>query len=284
MEDIVKKIYNKDKLVRYAEFLLGITLLSLSFNIFLLPNNLISGLSGISIMFQKTMGFNPSIFILVCDVFLLILSYFLLGFDKTKNSIIGSLIYPVLISLTAPIASYVDLTGIEPIVLTVIGSTLSGFSLGLVFKAGFTTGGVDILEQIMYKYFKISIGTSIIIIDGIIITSTLFVLGFQSFIYSIIAIYIMSMLTDKVLLGISKSKTIYVITENETDVKKFIMNNLSHGVTVLDGRGGYTGNNQKVIMCIIPTREYFLLKEGIKAIDNDAFVIATDAYEVLGGK
>ena len=92
------------------------------------------------------------------------------------------------------------------------------------------------------------------------------------------------MLTDKVLLGTSNSKSIYIITENETSVKKFILNNLSHGVTVLDGRGGYTGNNQKVIMCIIPTRQYFILKEGIKELDENAFVIATDAYEVLGGK
>ena len=159
-----------------------------------------------------------------------------------------------------------------------------GFGFGLVLKAGYTTGGTDIIDQILHKYVKISMGTSILLVNGLICIFTLFALGFSNFIYSIIYIYIVSLITDKVLLGISKSKSIYLITEHETAVKKFILNNLSHGVTVLDGRGGYTGNNQKVIMCIIPTREYFILKEGIRKCDENAFVIATDAYEVLGGK
>ena len=90
-------------------------------------------------------------------------------------------------------------------------------------------------------------------------------------------------MTDKVILGISESKAFYIITEHETDVKKFILNHLSHGVTVLDGRGGFTGNHQKVIMCIIPTKEYFIAKEGIHAIDPNAFFVVTDAYEVSGG-
>ena len=83
---------------------------------------------------------------------------------------------------------------------------------------------------------------------------------------------------------ISQSKAFYIITEHESEVKKFILQNLSHGVTVLDGRGGYTGNHQKVIMCIIPTKEYFVVKEGIYAIDKNAFFVVTDAYEVLGGE
>ena len=91
------------------------------------------------------------------------------------------------------------------------------------------------------------------------------------------------MITDKVVLGISGSKAFYIITEHETEVKKFIIQNLSHGVTILEARGGYTGNLEKVIMCIIPTKEYYLFKEGIKMIDQNAFFIVTDAYEVSGG-
>ena len=102
--------------------------------------------------------------------------------------------------------------------------------------------------------------------------------------YSIISLYIISIMTDKVVLGISNSKAFYIITEHETAVKKFIMEHLSHGVTVLDGRGGFTGNHQKVIMCIIPTKEYYIAKEGIREIDPRAFFVVTDAYEVNGGE
>ena len=94
--------------------------------------------------------------------------------------------------------------------------------------------------------------------------------------------YIIGIMTDKVILGISESKSFYIITEHETEVKKYILHNLSHGVTVLEARGGYTGNMLKVIMCIIPTKEYFKVKEGIKTIDPNAFFLVTDAYEVSG--
>ena len=119
--------------------------------------------------------------------------------------------------------------------------------------------------------------------DGVIIVSSLFVFGWQKFIYSIINMYIISVMTDKVILGISSSKTFYIITEREDEVKKFILDYLSHGITVLEARGGYTNSKQKVIMWTIPTKEYFKAKEGIHAIDKEAFFIVTDAYEVYGG-
>ena len=75
-----------------------------------------------------------------------------------------------------------------------------------------------------------------------------------------------------------------MITENETDVKRFLLSKLSHGVTILDGRGGYTGNVIKVIMCVVPTREYFAVKQGILNIDPKALIMVSDVYEVIGNK
>ena len=112
---------------------------------------------------------------------------------------------------------------------------------------------------------------------------SLFVFDLPTFVYSVLNLYIVSLITDKVVLGISSSKAFYIITEHETEIKKYITQNLSHGVTVLEARGGYTGNVEKVIMCIIPTKEYYVFKEGIKMIDENAFFVVTDAYEVSGG-
>ena len=281
---ILKKVYKKGRIIRYLQFILGVLLVSCSFNIFVLPNDIVYGVSGLGVIFYRTWGIDPSTVILIGSVILLILSFILLGFEKTKNSIVGSLIYPIFVSLTEGIVKYVDLGNTEPIVLVVFGAILSGFGLGLIFKSGFTTGGSDILNQIVAKYFKMSIGKSMIFTDGIIIVISLFTFGWQKFIYSLINMYLISVMTDKVILGISQSKAFYIITEHETSVKKFVLNHLSHGVTVLEGRGGYTGNNQKVIMCIIPTKEYFLAKEGIHEIDPNAFFLVTDAYEVYGGE
>ena len=281
---ILKSIYKKGRLTRYCQFIIGIFLVALAFNIFILPNDIVSGVSGLGVIFYRTLGIDPSLVILIGSVILLILSFILLGVDKTKNSIIGSLLYPVFVKLTENIAQFVDLGSTETIVIVLFGAVITGIGLGLIFKAGFTTGGTDILNQIVSKYCKMSIGKAMLFTDGTIILVSLFVFGWQKFIYSVILIYIIGVMTDKVILGISQSKAFYIITEHETSVKKFILNHLSHGVTVLEGRGGYTGNNQKVIMCIIPTKEYFLAKEGIHQIDPDAFFLVTDAYEVYGGE
>ena len=283
-EAILKLVYKKGRIYRYLQFIFGVLLVSAAFNIFVLPNDIVYGISGVGVIFKRTVNIDPSIIILVGSVLLLVLSFITLGLEKTKNSIVGSLLYPLCVKLTTPIVHYISLGTTETIVLVVFGAVLSGLGLGLIFKSGFTTGGTDILNQIFAKYFKISIGQSMLFTDGLIILTSLYFFGWQKFIYSIIYMYIISVLADKVILGISESKAFYIITEHETSVKKFILDHLSHGVTVLEARGGYTGNNQKVIMCIIPTKEYFLAKEAIHEIDPNAFFLVTDAYEVYGGE
>lgn len=283
-DSTVTQIYKKDRLIRYAFFLLGLLLMSVSFNVFILPNDIVYGVGGLGVIFYRTMGIDPSIVIMIGSILLLILSLFTLGWEKTRNSIIGSLLYPVFVKITGPLVGYLDFGATETIVTVICGSVLSGFGLGLVFKSGFTTGGTDILNQIVSKYFKISIGKAMLFTDGIIVAIALYVFGFQKFIYSIINMYVVGIMTDKVILGISESKSFYIITEHEIEIKQYIMNNLSHGVTVLEARGGYTGNRLKVIMCIIPTKEYFKAKEGIQTIDPKAFFLVTDAYEVSGVK
>lgn len=282
-KDIIKEIYKKDRLKRYASFLIGILIVAVAFNIFILPNDIVYGVSGLGVIFKRTMNIDPSLVILIGSVILLLLSYLLMGKEKTANSVVGSLLYPVFVKATEWIIPLVDLGETEPVLIAIFGAAISGFGLGLIFKSGFTTGGTDILNQIVSKYFKMSVGNAMFFTDGIIIAISLFVFGWQKFMYSIVSIVVISIMTDKVILGISQSKAFYIITDHESAVKKYILEHLSHGVTVLEARGGYTGNMQKMIMCIIPTKEYFKVKEGIHSIDPNAFFLVTDAYEVSGG-
>lgn len=281
--NILKAIYKKDRIQRYASFLSGILIVALAFNIFILPNDIVFGISGIAVIFKSLYGTDPSLVILIGSVILLTLSYFFMGKEKTTSSIVGSLLYPLFVKSTEWIIPLVDLGNTEPFLMALFGAAISGFGFGLIFKSGFTTGGTDILNQIVSKYFKMSIGNAMFFTDGLIIFTSLFFFGWQKFMYSVVSMCVISIMTDKVILGISQSKAFYIITEHETAVKKFIMQYLSHGVTVLEARGGFTGNVQKMIMCIIPTKEYFKVKEGINQIDPNAFFLVTDAYEVSGG-
>ena len=283
LSTILDRVYSKDLLVRFAEFIAGVFLVAISYNVFLLPSNTVYGVGGIGVILKKIFNITPALTIFVSSMILLVLSLFTLGKKKTIRTVAGSILYPIFVAATSYYVRYFDLGTLEPVVVVIIGAVTHGLGLGLIFKAGYTTGGTDILNDIVAKYGKVSIGKSMLFTDGLIIIISLFVFGFPTFIYSLISLYIISVMTDKVILGISQSKTFYIITDNETSVKKFIMNNLNHGVTVLQGRGGYTGDNQKVIMCTLPTREYFILKEGLKEIDPGAFFLVTDAYEVFGG-
>ena len=142
------ELVKRNKLVDFATLLLGATLCALSFNFFLLPNNIVVGFSGLSVIANNLWGIKPSIFIAASYVFILILSFIFLGKETTKYSIIGSIIYPFLVEGTSYLTPYIDFNVVEKIVIVVGGALLTGFGSGLVYKVGYSTGGSDVLNQI----------------------------------------------------------------------------------------------------------------------------------------
>ncbi len=282
---ILQKIYEKAKIKRFIQFLIGSFIVASAFNLFFSPNNLVpGGMSGASVILNSVFGWDNSLVILTGSCILLIASYFLLGWEKTRGSILGSLLFPVCVKLTANIGAYIDIDSTQLLLTTIFGAVLYGFGAGMIFKAGYTSGGTDILNQILSKYLHISIGNSILMSDGLIVISSAFVFGINKLMYSLIILYIVSFITDRVILGISDSKAFYIITDEEEKVKDYILKYLNHGVTIFNAKGGYKKEKQTVLMCVLPTKEYYKLKEGLHEIDPDSFFVVTDAYEVFGGE
>ena len=207
-----------------------------------------------------------------------------MGIEKTKASLLGSFIFQIFVELTSKIDTIIKIDSADPLLLAIFGGVIYGFGLGLVFKSGFTTGGTDIVNQIMEKYFHLSIGNSMLIIDGTIVLLGAFVFGWAEFMYAILTLYIISVLTDKVLLGISDSKAFYIVSSKIDDVSRYIIEELGHSATLMDAKGGYKNTKNPVLFTVIPTKEYYKLKEGISYIDPNAFFTIIDAYEVLGGE
>lgn len=275
-EKIVKEIK------KYATLSLGLFLYALAYNLFLKPNNIVAGdVDGIANIFKGII--NPNLLITILCVTLLIISFPLLGIKTTMGSVIGTILFPIFVTLTSDISKYIIIDTNDLLLISIVAGVIRGTGYGLTFKMGFTTGGTDILNQIVAKYFHTSIGTAMLIVDGSIVVAGGFVYGFSSMLYALIILYLLSFITDKIMLGISKSKSFYIITSEEEKVKDYIMNELGHGVTIFSVKGGYTKERQKMLMCVIPTREYYKLKEGISAIDKDSFFVITDSYEVKGG-
>lgn len=282
-EEVLKKIDAKNRVMRYLELILGIFLLAFAFQFFLLPTNIVCGnISGISIILEKTIGLRPSIVVFFLNVILLIISYFALGRKSTINSLIGSILLPIFIEILSYFKLDVDTS--QTLLMALFAGIINGLGAGLVFKAGFTSGGTDIINQIIAKYGHTSIGTAMLMSDGLIVVAGCFFFGFTKFLYALVVLYLISLLSDKVLLGISNNKAVYIITDKEDEVKDYIVNYLHHGITMFNARGGYTKDKQDVLMCVIPTSEYIRLRDGIKTIDDEAFFVVTDAYESYGGE
>ena len=288
-DDLLKRIESKNLVYRYLNLILGCSLAAIAFNLFFAPRNIVyGGVSGVSIVVNNLFGIDRSLFVLITSVILLVISYFTLGWEKTKGSIAGSIIYPICLKVFSNLPDIINLNIDNTLLIVIFGAIIAGLGSGTNFKSGFSTGGTDILNQIVAKYGKMSIGKAMLVTDGIIVLGSGFFLNngfyaFENVMYAIMVLYIISLMADKVILGISQCKSFYIVTECDDAVKEFIMKHLSSGVTVLDGRGGYTGAHEKVIMCTIPTKDYFLAKEGILSIDPNAFFVVTDAYQVLGG-
>ena len=283
-DSIMKQIKNNKKITRYIIFIIGLFLTAFAYNLFFVPSNIVvGGVSGLAIIFDSILNINTSIFIFIANIILLVIGYILLGKNNTLKSILGSILFPFFTYITQNITNYINIADVDLLMLTVFGSIISGVGGGLIFKAGYNSGGIDILLQICSKYFHMSIGKSNLIVNILIILTSGFIFGINNMFYAIIALYIMSILNDKILLGIDNNKTVFIITEHQKEIKKFIINKLEHGVTVLGSKGGFTNEKKDVLMLVIPSNEYIILREAIHIIDDKAFFVVIDSYQAFYG-
>ena len=270
---------------RYSVLLASLFLSALVFNLFLYPTSLVTGgMNGVAIIINHVIEIDPAIVIFVGSLLLLGLSYLFLGLDQTAGSVVATIVYPVFVEITEPISKLIVIDTSDLILMSILIGVLLGITNGLMYKVGFSNGGLNIISQIFYKYFRISLSKTTMVINLIVVLIGGFYFGFNMVLYALVIIYISSFVIDKVILGISNNKAFYITTTEDEKVRNYLINTLHHTVTMFDVKGGFLEKKRKVLLAVIPTRDYFRLKEGIKEIDPHAFFVVTDAYEVKGGK
>ncbi len=280
---------NEDKLteiVRGTLLVFSIFLLALTYHLFFLPNDLvIGGVSGLSIITNSAFNIDPQIFIYVSNAFLILMSYIFLGKEKTKNTIIGAILYPIMITFSEPIAELlIPYFAFDDFWLTaLLAGTLFGLGSGLVFRYGYSTGGSDIMISIFSKYFKAPEGRSMLVMNIGIIFAGGFIFGLELTIYALLVLYLSSIVLDRVMFDLSNSKVFYVFTKNEKDVKNVILKEFKTGFTVLPTKGGYSHEDGILLMAVLPNRDYYYFKNRILEVDDKAFFIICDCYESMGG-
>lgn len=276
----------KETVIDGISFVLGVFLYALCFNMFLIPNDLVvSGFSGIAIVTQRLFNWNPSVFIYITNFILLIVSLIFLGWKVTKKNIIGSIMYPLMVTISSPVATFFNsyITGDDFYLILLFAIILFGISSGLIYRTGFTTGGSDIVMQILNKYLKISESKSMVVANSLIIITGMLVFGFNNGVYSFIILICSTYFIDKITFGLSDSKVFYIYSRKVRKIKKLILDDFKTGFTSIPSRGGYSKKRGFLIMCVVANRDYYDFKQKILEIDPNAFIIINSCYEVNGG-
>ena len=275
----------KKSLKKYFILLCCLFFSAIVFNLFLYPLDLVTGgVNGIAILTSHFLNITPAITIWGISVILLIFSFFLLDKEQTIASLLSTFLYPFFVYITSLFVRYIVIDLSDYILISLIVGILLGISNGILYKIGFSTGGLNIISQLLYRYFHIPYSKTTFVINSIIVIIGGFVFVFPMVLYALIIIFVNSKVIDRVLLGTSKSKAFYITTTKEKQIRKYIIDHLHHSVTIFDVKGGFLFNRKKVLLAVVPSRDYFKLTEGIKLIDKDAFFVACNAYEVEGGK
>ena len=283
---MLSNIDTKKAIIDGISLVLGVFLYALCFNMFLIPNDLVvSGFSGVAIVVQRLFGWSASAFIYITNGILLIVSLIFLGWKMTKRNIVGSVMYPVMITVSEPIAKFLNsyIMGDDFYLILLFAIIMYGVSSGLIYRTGFSTGGSDIIMQILNKYLKISESKSMIVANSLIILASMLVFGFTKGVYSFIILICSTYFIDKLMFGLSDSKVFYIYTKKVRKIKRLILNDFQTGFTSIPSRGGYSRKRGFMIMCVVSNRDYYLFKQKILEIDPQAFIIINSCYEVNGG-
>lgn len=272
----------KRRIGRYLKVIVGLFIVSFAFNLFLLPNGLAAiGISGLALIFEDLYKIDISLFVLISNLLLITLSFCILGKKSTTLTIIGSILSPIFLKVTLPLTYFFDLSNTELIVQALFAGLISGIGYGLIFKQGYTSGGTDILDQIISKVYKVPIGTSIILVDGLIVILGGLAFGIEKMAYSIIVLLLISIYSNKALIGINSNKAFYIYTRKPKEVKEYLIKTIKNDVTILKGNGGYTNRKVKILLSVMSSNEYYSARSGILAIDPNAFLIINNSYESI---
>lgn len=268
-----------DHVFEYVNVLVGAAIIALSFNVFLLPNQIASGgVSGISTILVSVLGWEPAYVQWAFNIPLFIAGIIFLGKQFGVKTLVGTIFLPFVVFITKDIEPWTN----DALLSSLFGGIGVGLGLGIVFRGNASTGGTDLAAQIINKFTGLTLGTCVVLIDGLIVIAAAIVFDIERGLYALIALYVTSKTIDLIQIGFGRSKTAMIITNKQEEIREGILNKIDRGVTKLSAYGGFTDDERPVLMCVVDQREFTKLKQLVKSLDPSAFVVVMDAAEVLG--
>ncbi len=265
----------------YGILLCGALIAALGLSLFLAPANLVSGgLSGIGLIIHVLTGFPIGLMMLILNIPLFIIGYRHMGAVFFRRSLFGAVMFSF---LTDIVATFPVITG-NLMLCAIFGGALLGIGIGTIFLFGATTGGTDILAQVIHRGFSsVDLGKLMLILDALVIFVSGILLGnWEKCLYGVIAATVTGVLIDMMIQGANFAKVVYVISPKASKIADLVMNRMSRGVTGISAKGMYTNRDMTMLMCVIKKHEITLLEKIVLSEDPNAFIIFTGARSVSG--
>lgn len=292
MKNAADKKTNMKKIISTGTELLmcvlGALMYAVAVSLFVNPLKFVAGgVTGLGILINYLVPvISTGTFVFLANIPLFIISWKKFGFKFIARTVFATALVSVFIDVLAELGEKYNwfFSGDEKLVGTIFGGIIAGAGLGIVFLGGATTGGLDILARLLrLKFPHLSVGRLILMCDfAVVLLSGIVYKSVESILYSIIIIFLSSLAVDHIVAGRSHSKLLFILTDSYEEVTKDIIAICGRGVSVIPAQGGYTGQERKLLMCVVRTHEVSRVRKVVAKYDEKPFIIITDSSEVLG--
>lgn len=270
----------KKQIINSITVVVGTFILAIAVETFIIPYRILSGgVAGIAVALHPILHISATLIANSVLIILLIIGSFILGKEFLKNTVLSCIAYPIFTSILSGRVNVV----VDPILASLYGGLIAGAGVGIVLKTGASTGGMDIPPLIINKLTGIKLSTLVLITDFLTVLLGLFVYDLSAVLLGLVSVFATSAAISKVLtINGTVSKAVQIISAKYEDILKEIDAQLERGATLLQGYGSYTGEEKRIILCVVSDRQYGTLIEIVKEIDPSAFIITTDATDMHG--
>ncbi|HHX52169.1 MAG TPA: YitT family protein [Erysipelothrix sp.] len=260
---------------------LGNLLLAAGVSYFIVPFEILSGgMAGVAVAISPIVPLSIQAIINIIILITFVLGAIFLGKEFVLKTIVSSILFPLFIELLNNFPVAID---ISPVLASVYSGVTTGLGLGLIFRQGGSSGGMDVFPLILHKYTHIRVATLVQVVDGITVLLGLYTYGIEAVLIGFLSVYASGVVIDKVVVaGGMHAKTVYIISDHYELILDRIHNELDRGATIIAAKGGYTGREKNMILSVVPANQYPMLQHIVDSIDEEAFIVVNDATEVKG--
>lgn len=269
----------KKRLADIVTIMIGALIFALDVNLFVIPNDFgEGGVTGVTIILYYLFRWSPGLVNFVLNAMLLVVGYKFLDKQTTVYTIIAVTFNSLFLYLTEGWTIASD----NLMINAIFGGVFAGVGIGLIIKVGGTTAGSTILARIMNKYLDWNVSYALLFFDLIVAFASLFIIGVQSLMFTIVMLYIGTKVMDFIIEGLNPRKAVMIVSKEQNQIAEQVNVVMERGVTVLHGHGFYTKLPQEILYIVISKQEISQLKKIVKAIDTSAFITIHDVRDVFG--